>query len=273
MTPPSPEPCTLPPPPPFPPARDSGPRGTRHAVQRSSGALKTPPIRHGTDRTAQSIADHGRVAARRGGSPSRRYGGAPVRGTGRPVAPGKAIRDDARLGQAAERAHSRRDDGLRRPGCRAVPGEDPRGERPAGHPGRARRRGQDAAGPAPPPPRRPPSTSTECAFVELSGPGNDPELLPRAVCEALGLPERTTGPQVDTLAEYVAERELLLVLDTCEPVLDACAMLAALLLPQAPRLTVLTTSHQPRCPPGGHPLPVPPPRRCPARARTARVRW
>ncbi|MEV0260249.1 LuxR C-terminal-related transcriptional regulator [Streptomyces sp. NPDC050617] len=93
-------------------------------------------------------------------------------------------------------------------------------------------------------------------FVELSG-LKDAELLPQAVSEALGLPQQTSRPQADALTEYVAERELLLVLDTCEHVLDACADLADLLLPRAPRLTILATSRQPLAAPGEHLLPVP----------------
>ncbi|MFH8981660.1 ATP-binding protein [Streptomyces varsoviensis] len=93
-------------------------------------------------------------------------------------------------------------------------------------------------------------------FVELSGLGHA-ESLPRAVSEALGLPEQRSRPQEDALVEYAAERELLLVLDTCEHVLDSCAALADLLLPRAPRLTILATSRQPLAAPGEHLLPVP----------------
>ncbi|MEV0276623.1 LuxR C-terminal-related transcriptional regulator [Streptomyces sp. NPDC050610] len=93
-------------------------------------------------------------------------------------------------------------------------------------------------------------------FVELSGLGRA-GLLPRAVSEALGLPEQTSRPQADALIEYVAERELLLVLDTCEHLVDSCAALADLLLPRAPRLTILATSRQPLAAPGEHLLPVP----------------
>ncbi|WP_419998269.1 ATP-binding protein [Streptomyces boninensis] len=94
-------------------------------------------------------------------------------------------------------------------------------------------------------------------LVELSG-LKGAELLPNAVSEALGLPEQAGRPQVDAVVEYVAERELLLVLDTCEHLLDACALLADLLLPQAPRLTILATSRQALDVPGEHVLPVPP---------------
>ncbi|GAA2104013.1 LuxR C-terminal-related transcriptional regulator [Streptomyces albiaxialis] len=94
-------------------------------------------------------------------------------------------------------------------------------------------------------------------LVELSG-LKDPELLPHTVASALDLPEQAARPQIDAVVEYLADRELLLILDTCEHVLDACALLADLLLPEAPGLTVLATSRQPLDVPGEHVLSVPP---------------
>ncbi|NGO68137.1 LuxR C-terminal-related transcriptional regulator [Streptomyces boncukensis] len=94
-------------------------------------------------------------------------------------------------------------------------------------------------------------------LVELSG-LKDPELLPHTVSAALDIPEQTARPQIDVVVEYLAERELLLILDTCEHVPDACALLADLLLPEAPGLTVLATSRQPLDVPGEHVLSVPP---------------
>jgi non-specific serine/threonine protein kinase len=69
-----------------------------------------------------------------------------------------------------------------------------------------------------------------------------PELLPRAVSEALGLPDDVTGDPARALAESLAERELLLILDTCEHLTAGCAELAARLLAAAPRLRILATS-------------------------------
>ncbi|MDJ1132578.1 ATP-binding protein [Streptomyces iconiensis] len=94
-------------------------------------------------------------------------------------------------------------------------------------------------------------------LVELSG-LKDPELLPHTLASALELPEQNTRPQIDAVVEYLARRELLLILDTCEHVLDACALLADLLLPEAPGLTLMATSRQPLDVPGEHVLSVPP---------------
>ena len=57
---------------------------------------------------------------------------------------------------------------------------------------------------------------------------------------------------------YLLERELLLILDTCEHVIHACAELAHELLRDAPRLSVLATSREPLSIPGEVVFTVPP---------------
>ena len=52
------------------------------------------------------------------------------------------------------------------------------------------------------------------------------ELLPAAVAAALGLPDEATGDPLQALAANLARRELLLVLDTCEHLVEACGSLA-----------------------------------------------
>ena len=86
----------------------------------------------------------------------------------------------------------------------------------------------------------------------------DPDLLPATVAAVLDLPEQTARPAVEVLTEYLARRQVLLVLDTCEHLVDACARLVDLLLGAAPGLQVLTTSRQPLDVPGEHVLTVPP---------------
>ena len=83
-----------------------------------------------------------------------------------------------------------------------------------------------------------------CWLVQLS-PLHAPELLARTVSEALGLPDETAGDATAVLAETLAGRELLLVLDTCEHLVKACAELAVLLLRAAPGLRILATSRAP----------------------------
>ncbi len=81
-------------------------------------------------------------------------------------------------------------------------------------------------------------------LAELSALRNA-ELLARTVAASLGLPDQAAGDPVDLLADYLAERHLLLILDTCEHLVDACAKLAEALLPAAPRLRILATSREP----------------------------
>jgi predicted ATPase/DNA-binding SARP family transcriptional activator len=72
-----------------------------------------------------------------------------------------------------------------------------------------------------------------------------PELVPQTVASVLDVPLPETGPAELALARQLAERRLLLVLDNCEHLLDACARLAAALLRTCPDVVVLATSREP----------------------------
>ncbi|MPY78046.1 MAG: LuxR family transcriptional regulator [Actinophytocola sp.] len=93
-------------------------------------------------------------------------------------------------------------------------------------------------------------------LVELSA-LDDPRLLPRTVASAFGLRDEAVQP-VDRLAEYLADKYALLVLDNCEHVPDAGAMLIGKLLAAAPELRVLATSRQRLGVEGEHLLPIEP---------------
>src|SRR5207302_1485801 len=82
------------------------------------------------------------------------------------------------------------------------------------------------------------------AVAELSA-LRDPELLPNTVAAALGLPQRDGRPGLEIVTDYLRDRELLLVLDTCEHVIDAAALFSEALLSAAARVTILATSRQP----------------------------
>lgn len=73
----------------------------------------------------------------------------------------------------------------------------------------------------------------------------DPELLPHTVASALGLAQQDDRSEMDTITGYLRDRELLLILDTCEHVIDAAALFAEAVLSAAPRVTILATSRQP----------------------------
>jgi predicted ATPase/DNA-binding CsgD family transcriptional regulator len=81
-------------------------------------------------------------------------------------------------------------------------------------------------------------------LVELA-PLSDPGLVPAAVARGLGLADERPRDLEDELADHVAGRRLLLVLDNCEHVLPAAAHLVGRLLRAAPDLRVLTTSREP----------------------------
>jgi predicted ATPase/DNA-binding CsgD family transcriptional regulator len=94
-------------------------------------------------------------------------------------------------------------------------------------------------------------------LVELSA-LRDYELLPAAVAAALGLPDEVTGDPLQALAANLAERELLLVLDTCEHLVEGCGSLARTLLAAAPGLRIITTSREPLGVPAEHALLISP---------------
>ena len=77
-----------------------------------------------------------------------------------------------------------------------------------------------------------------------------PDLMAETVATALGLRESRHRSADGALREYLRERELLLVLDTCEHVVAACAALVDALLRAAPGLHVLATSREALSVPG-----------------------
>ncbi|PVG81061.1 ATPase [Nocardioides gansuensis] len=77
-------------------------------------------------------------------------------------------------------------------------------------------------------------------FVELAA-LHDPQLLPHTVANTLELRQVSADPAGD-LAAYLEEKKLLVVLDNCEHLTDACAVLASKLLAAAPGLRILATS-------------------------------
>ncbi|WP_345700265.1 regulator [Kitasatospora terrestris] len=96
------------------------------------------------------------------------------------------------------------------------------------------------------------------AHLAEVGPVQDPLLLGHAVLEALRLTDHTARPPQDVLVEQLADRRLLLVLDGCEHLVDACAELVDELLRAVPGLSVLATSRQSLRVDGEHLVPLAP---------------
>jgi predicted ATPase/class 3 adenylate cyclase len=80
-------------------------------------------------------------------------------------------------------------------------------------------------------------------FVDLA-PQTDPALVTATIVAALRMPAGPGGAE-SRLAEFLSDRQSLLVFDNCEHLLDACAAAADHLLSTGAKLTILTTSREP----------------------------
>ena len=108
-----------------------------------------------------------------------------------------------------------------------------------------------------------PSYPGGVALVELAE-RDDPDLVPGAVAAMLGVRERPEAGALGSLAESVGEARMLVVLDNCEHVAEACAELVFGLLEACPELRFLASSREPLGVPGElalrlRALPVPEP--------------
>jgi predicted ATPase/DNA-binding SARP family transcriptional activator/DNA-binding CsgD family transcriptional regulator len=81
-------------------------------------------------------------------------------------------------------------------------------------------------------------------IAELSG-LSDGTLVPQAVAGALRIREQPGQPLVDTLIDALRAKNMLLILDNCEHLVEAAARLVDMLLDSCPRLRVLATSREP----------------------------
>src|SRR5246127_3822816 len=81
-------------------------------------------------------------------------------------------------------------------------------------------------------------------YVDLA-PITHPAVVAVAVARAFGLPDQPDRSTMDTLLSFVRDRQMLVVLDNCEHLLDVSAELVVALLGAAPGLTLLATSREP----------------------------
>jgi predicted ATPase/DNA-binding CsgD family transcriptional regulator len=91
----------------------------------------------------------------------------------------------------------------------------------------------------------------------------EPQLVVSRVASAVGVVGEPGRPLVDTLADALGPRRMLLALDNCEHLIEACARLCQRLLASSPALRIMATSQEPLRMPGEvvrrvPPLSVPP---------------
>ncbi|MGD2077298.1 MAG: adenylate/guanylate cyclase domain-containing protein, partial [Chloroflexota bacterium] len=80
-------------------------------------------------------------------------------------------------------------------------------------------------------------------LVKLA-PLSDPALLPQTVASTLGVREEPNRSLTDTLESFLHSKEMLLILDNCEHLVQDCAELATSLLSSCPQLRILDTSRE-----------------------------
>jgi predicted ATPase/DNA-binding winged helix-turn-helix (wHTH) protein len=81
-------------------------------------------------------------------------------------------------------------------------------------------------------------------LVEL-GSISDPSLVPTSVAQVVGVREVPGTDLTDSLCVQLSARQLLLILDNCEHVLEACATLVNAVLPGVADVTIIATSREP----------------------------
>ena len=94
-------------------------------------------------------------------------------------------------------------------------------------------------------------------FAELADLAN-PDLVVARVASAAGVTEEPDRPLLETLADALRPRRMLLALDNCEHLLDACARVCQRLLASSAELRLLATSREPLRVAGETVWPVPP---------------
>ena len=80
-------------------------------------------------------------------------------------------------------------------------------------------------------------------LVELAS-LTDPALVTQSVCAALGVKPEGGASALDALINYLHEKKILLVVDNCEHLIDACAQLCDELLHTCPNLRIIASSRE-----------------------------
>jgi predicted ATPase/class 3 adenylate cyclase len=80
-------------------------------------------------------------------------------------------------------------------------------------------------------------------FVELA-PLSDPLLIPRTTAIAIGLRDEPQRPVIDMLCDFLREKKMIIILDNCEHLIEACAQFADTLLHACPQIRILASSRE-----------------------------
>ncbi|MCX5208356.1 LuxR C-terminal-related transcriptional regulator [Kitasatospora sp. NBC_00240] len=80
-------------------------------------------------------------------------------------------------------------------------------------------------------------------FVDLST-ATDPAAMRSSVVDALGIHDQSTRDSTDVIADFLRDRQMLLVLDNCEQIAGDCASLVNALIRRSPRIRILATSRE-----------------------------
>ncbi|MFF3441488.1 ATP-binding protein [Streptosporangium sp. NPDC002721] len=86
----------------------------------------------------------------------------------------------------------------------------------------------------------------------------DSGMVRHTITSALGIADQSARSADETLVEWLGDREILLIIDTCEHLVDACGALFEDLLGTARGLTILATSRQSLNAKGEHTVTIPP---------------
>lgn len=89
------------------------------------------------------------------------------------------------------------------------------------------------------------------SFVDLA-PVRDPQFVPLAVAKSLGLVETPEISVTELIAGYLRERRVLLLVDNCEHLIGAAAVLVNELVTNCKEVRILATSREPFNIPGEH---------------------
>ncbi|HVC05232.1 MAG TPA: LuxR C-terminal-related transcriptional regulator [Candidatus Acidoferrales bacterium] len=99
---------------------------------------------------------------------------------------------------------------------------------------------------------------TDGAWLVELGEVSDTALVAHAVLAALDLRDQAGAEPIEILASYLRERQLLLLIDNCEHVLEPAAQLVSEVLRTAPAVRVIATSREPLQVTGEYVVPIPP---------------